>query len=303
MIVRTGHSTAQLKADDGQARLGAGGSCHHLTDTGGGAKQKRCDAYPQGLENTLEECCALCAPGNAINCSAWIHSGDKPGKKGMCWPMEYVIGTRPNPGNVIGGTIAPGPPPGPLPPQPPLPTTGECEYQPDTIYEQVAGGWQQRIEATSAGQCCAICRSLPQCFVANYQLTPQAAPTSLQSACILNGKTDLSRPTHKPNATACVVKTRPKPPAPAPAGAMNVLYFVSGKCKHVFSPFGSPKALESLNEEDAVRRRATRAAELRAGLHQSAEPRQVGCPRPDLHARLLPAVSSSALAFCSAPSR
>ena len=118
-------------------------------------------------------------------------------------------------------------PPG-VPPQPPLPTTGECEYQPDTIYEQAADGWQQRIETTSAGQCCAICRSLPECFVANYQLTPQAAPTDLQSACILNGKTDLSRPTHKPNATACVVKTRPPPPAPAPAGAMNVLYFVSG---------------------------------------------------------------------------
>lgn len=243
------------------------GSCHHLADTGGGAHQKRCDAYPAGLTNTVEECCALCAPGNDINCSAWIHRGDKPGKVGMCWPMEYVVGTRPNPGTVIGGKIDAAPPPpvpcsAPLkpcpsqpgayfcpggdttckyyPPQPPLPTSGECHYQPDTVYETPATGdsWEQRIETTSAGACCAICRSIPECTVANYEPIPEKLPNWVQSSCTMRGNVDLSRPTHVRNATACVVRTRPPPALPAPSGAMNVLYFVSDDARPELPSYG-----------------------------------------------------------------
>ena len=242
------------------------GACKHLANTGGGARQKRCGAYPHGLTNTtLQECCALCSPANTINCSAWIfHGGDKPG---MCWPMEYVVGTRPNPGTVIGGKIDSAPqPPAPCsvplkpcpskpgayfcpggdtickyyPPQPPLPTSGECHYQSDTVYEYPATGnsWEQRIETTSAGACCAICRSIPECTVANYEPIPEKLQTWVQSSCTMRGNVDLSRPTQRMNATACIVRTRPPPALPARPGAMNVLYFVSDDARPELPSYG-----------------------------------------------------------------
>ena len=234
----------KLKTDDEH------GACQHQLNTGGGAKQKRCDAYPQGLKTTLEECCGLCAPGNKINCSAWIHEGLKPGGTGMCWPMAWVEGTRPHTGAVIGGNIAPGPPPappGPIPPQPPLPNTDECHYRKNTVYEQAAAGdtWGQVIETTSAGACCAICRSIPECVVANYEPVFKPAVsrgghsvTSLASTCAMRGKVDLTRPTKKQNATACVVRTRPPPALPAPPGAMHVLYIVSDDLRPELPSYG-----------------------------------------------------------------
>ena len=240
--------SAKLKTDDEH------GACQHQLNTGGGGNQKRCDAYPEGLKNiTLDECCGLCAPGNKINCSAWIHTSWhklQPGGAGMCWPMAWVEGTRPKTGTVIGGHIVPGPPPappGPIPPQPPLPKTDECRYQKDTVYEQptAEGTWAQTVQTTGAGQCCAICRSIPECSVANYE--PVFRPpvsrgghnvTSLASACNMRGQMDLTRPTKKPNATACVVNTRPAPALPAPPGAMHVLYIVSDDLRPEMPSYG-----------------------------------------------------------------
>jgi hypothetical protein len=53
---------------------GVCGSFH--ADTGGGHREARVAAYPEGLMvHTMSECCQLCAPGNSINCSAWIYRG------------------------------------------------------------------------------------------------------------------------------------------------------------------------------------------------------------------------------------
>eukprot|EP01052_Picozoa_sp_SAG31_P007184 SAG31_NODE_339_length_17487_cov_20.764435_10_plen_148_part_00 len=51
---------------------------------------------------------------------------------------------------------------------------GECRFEDDTAYEAAASGdsWHDVVSTTSAGECCAICRSLPQCFVANYLSKP-----------------------------------------------------------------------------------------------------------------------------------
>jgi hypothetical protein len=241
--------------------------CAHLEDTGGGKDQKRCEAYPNGVANaTLASCCGLCAPDNTINCTSWIfHAAASGSGRGTCWPMEYAVGTRPNPGTVIGGTIRP-PPAGPIPPQPPLPSTGECSYTQDTAFDAPADGdtWLSHAQATSAGECCAICRSIPECHVSNFQppimikvrkrhfcplfilkmisLPRQARythrkhstqcrflakPNTIAGGCTLRGKVDMTKPTHIPNGTACLVKTRPAPARPAPAGGMNVLYIVS----------------------------------------------------------------------------
>lgn len=204
--------------------------CAHLEDTGGGKDQKRCEAYPNGVANaTLASCCGLCAPNNTINCTSWIfHAAASGSGRGTCWPMEYAVGTRPNAGTVIGGTIRP-PPAGPIPPQPPLPSTGECSYTQDTAFDVPADGdtWLSHAQATSAGECCAICRSIPECHVSNYQPPIMIKPNTIAGSCTLRGKVDMTKPTHTLNGTACVVKTRPAPARPAPAGGMNVLYIVS----------------------------------------------------------------------------
>eukprot|EP01052_Picozoa_sp_SAG31_P028887 SAG31_NODE_2826_length_5035_cov_2.062601_6_plen_296_part_00 len=83
-----------------------------LHDMGGGKNQARCPAYPDGAHvSTIDECCALCAPGNKINCTAWIYVKSNNHSGANCWPMLFTHGTRPNPGHFIGGTILPGPPP------------------------------------------------------------------------------------------------------------------------------------------------------------------------------------------------
>jgi hypothetical protein len=302
--------------------------CRHELDTGGGAAQLRVAAYPNGLPHTtMAACCALCAPGNTINCSAWIYQL----QSGHCWPMAWTKGTRSRPGIVIGGNIAPGPTPPPPPPpaqlqcsnssswwtdrgmttryyttftglkspadcctqcsrntscnawtyhsssaeceiapiatmaigkdkisgykvppvpgpaprpEPPpappspLPSTGECQYVTDTVYyaESTSGHgtkWHKQTQVTSAGQCCAICRTLPQCDVGNF-----IPIGGIYGKCSMWGGVNLSHPTHTPNAMACVVKTRPLPPKPAPAGALNVLYIVSDDARPELPSYG-----------------------------------------------------------------
>ena len=81
-----------------------------------------CAAYPRGVNNcTLEQCCALCGPGNTINCSAWAFTVDKnhPEEgRGHCNLLSWLAGTRSRNGSVVGGKISPPPPKPPKPPKP-----------------------------------------------------------------------------------------------------------------------------------------------------------------------------------------
>ena len=122
---------------------------------------------------------------------------------------------------------------------------GECHFEVDTAYEQPAAGddWRHDVDTTSAGECCAICRSLPECHVGNYVSKPPSRQHRggnwfIAGRCYMRGKVDLTKPTIKPNVTACVVGTRPAPVQPPPPGARNVLYMVSDDCRPELPNYG-----------------------------------------------------------------
>lgn len=135
--------------------------------------------------------------GLNVSCNAWTYYDTLPSPS--CELAPFATITYP-PQNVTSGSTTPPTWQPPAPP-PPLPTTGECQYVNDTIYNEPAAGdtWEQKTATTSAGQCCAICRTLPQCAVSNYQPTPWDADTV--GTCTMRGQVNLSRPTHVPNAT------------------------------------------------------------------------------------------------------
>eukprot|EP01050_Picozoa_sp_SAG11_P028017 SAG11_NODE_7326_length_1160_cov_1.339303_1_plen_179_part_00 len=122
--------------------------------------------------------------------------------------------------------------------------TGECSFRAGTAYEAAIAGddWFSVVDATSPGQCCAICRSLPACFVGNYMsLAPRKAGGgnwNIAGRCYMRGQVDLTKPTLKPNVTACAVKTRPAPATLPPEGARNVLYMVSDDCRPELPNYG-----------------------------------------------------------------
>tara|TARA_B110000208_G_scaffold176848_1_gene223557 strand:+ start:151 stop:3924 length:3774 start_codon:yes stop_codon:yes gene_type:complete len=176
------------------------------------------------------DCCAMC--GRNASCNAWTY-WHKNGNACELAPFATIGYTS----NVTSGSTTP-PTWQPPVPQPPLPTTGECHYVLDTVYDKPLAGdkWTKKIETTSAGQCCAICRTLPACLVSNYE--PEPWTGDVNGACTMRGQVNLSRPTHVPNATACIVKTRPPPPLPTPPHAMNVLYIVSDDARPEMPSFG-----------------------------------------------------------------
>eukprot|EP01050_Picozoa_sp_SAG11_P009587 SAG11_NODE_912_length_6580_cov_2.243018_7_plen_401_part_00 len=121
--------SAHQQVDTDAGSCGSCGVCWS-----GGVCQQRCATYPHGLDNqTLEQCCAKCAPGNGINCSAWswrVRDPGGDGDVGECVLFSWLAGTRNRTGSVVGGTVAPRPParhplhpphPPPPPPAPPAP--------------------------------------------------------------------------------------------------------------------------------------------------------------------------------------
>ena len=179
------------------------------------------------------DCCAQC--GRNASCNAWTYTQTPTGQYCQLAPFA-TLGSKASP-NVTSGSTTPPTWERPEPP-PPLPTTGECKYAQDTVYEVPSGGddWRKKITTTSAGQCCAICRTVPECLVSNY--LPDPSTRDVQGVCDLRGHVNLSLPTHVPNATACIVKTRPPPPQPTPPRAMNVLYIVSDDARPEMPSFG-----------------------------------------------------------------
>ena len=176
------------------------------------------------------DCCAQCSRN--ASCNAWTYNTVH---QPFCATAPFAMITYGQ--NLTSGTTSP-PTWQPPEPAPPLPATGECQYVQDTVYDTAAAGdtWRLQVEATSAGQCCSICRSLPECSVSHYQPAPWTG--DVNGPCDMRGKVDLSRPTHVPNSTACVVKTRPAPPRPPPPRAMNVLYIVSDDARPEMPSFG-----------------------------------------------------------------
>ena len=197
------------------------------------------------------DCCALCERN--ASCNAWTYyDWHNPTSDCVLAPFAMIsYGV-----NLTSGSTTP-PTWQPPAPQPPLPTTGECHYVQDTVYDvpfAVAGdNWQKSVDATSAGQCCAICRTLAECSVSNYQ--PEPWTGDALGSCTLRGQVNLSHPTHVLNATACVVKTRPAAPQPAPPGAMNVLYIVSDDARPEMPSFG-----QDCRDPDAFPGRSSRIA-------------------------------------------
>ena len=181
------------------------------------------------------DCCMQC--GRNASCNAWTYR--QVSNFQYCQLAPFAI--LPNGGhdspNITSGSTTPPTWERPEPPAP-LPTTGECQYVQDTVYDEPAAGdnWQKKITTTSAGQCCAICRTQPECLVSNY--VPDPSTRDVVGSCDLRGRVNLSRPTHVVNATACVVKTRPPPPQPTPPRAMNVLYIVSDDMRPEAPSFG-----------------------------------------------------------------
>jgi iduronate 2-sulfatase len=177
------------------------------------------------------DCCAQCSRNTS--CTAWTYYVKPPTSYCQLAPFA-TISYGPN---LTSGSTTP-PTWQPPEPPPPLPTTGECQYVQGTVYNEPVAhdNWQKQIDTSSAGQCCAICRTLPECLVSNYVPTPWLG--DVQGACTMRGKVNLSHPTHVPNATACIVKTRPPPPQPTPPGAMNVLYIVSDDARPEMPSYG-----------------------------------------------------------------
>jgi len=185
------------------------------------------------LESTSPgDCCALC--GRNESCNAWTFYDTPPSPQ--CELAPFATISYPHQ-NVTSGSTTPPTWQPPAPP-PPLPTTGECQYVNDTSYDVPVAGdtWKKATATASAGQCCAICRTLPECAVSNYQ--PTAWVGGAVGTCTMRGQVNLSRPTHVPNATACIVKIRPPPTLPTPALAMNVLYIVSDDARPEMPSFG-----------------------------------------------------------------
>ena len=179
------------------------------------------------------DCCAQC--GRNASCNAWTHWIQPNGP--YCQLAPFATSGVGGGVNITSGSTTPPTWERPEPP-PPLPTTGECQYVQDTVYDEPSAGdkWRKKITTTSAGQCCAICRTVPECLVSNY--LPDPSTRDVQGSCDLRGQVNLSRPTHVPNATACIVKTRPPPPQPTPPRAMNVLYIVSDDARPEMPSFG-----------------------------------------------------------------
>ena len=179
-------------------------------------------------------CCALC--GHNASCNAWTLRVTPSGHSCQLAPFA-TMNKVDRSGNTTSGSTTP--PTWERPePLPPLPTTGECQYVQDTVYDEPVAGdkWQKIIPTTSAGQCCAICRTVPECAVSNY--LPDPSTRDVHGSCNLRGQVNRSRPTHVPNATACIVKTRPPQPQPTPPRAMNVLYIVSDDARPEMPSFG-----------------------------------------------------------------
>jgi hypothetical protein len=121
---------------------------------------------------------------------------------------------------------------------------GECHF-----HEGVAYGvpihndtWRHQMSVTSAGECCARCRAIPQCHVGNYVAQPPrkegGGHWNISGVCWMRGQVDLTKPKSMPNRTACVVGTRPPPIHSPPASAKNVLYIVSDDCRPELPSYG-----------------------------------------------------------------
>jgi len=215
-----------------KAPLQCGNQTGWFTDRGTTTSQSPGSAMVPGVESAAD-CCAHCSRN--ASCNAWTYNTQHANPFGSCQVAPFVMfAFGPN---LTSGSTNP-PTWQPPEPAPPLPATGECQYVQDTEYDAAAAGdkWRLQIDTTSAGQCCAICRALPECHVSHYLPSPWMG--DIQGTCSMRGKVDLSRPTHVPNSTACVVKTRPPPPQPAPPRAMNVLYIVSDDARPEMPSFG-----------------------------------------------------------------
>ena len=105
--------------------------------------------------------------------------------------------------------------------QPDAPLTvseSPCTFVPDTAYATPTPGAEGiflRLPMTSKWECCSICRRNPRCFVGNFVAGKNGnhgkRSTGMTGDCFLRGQVDTTKPTHKPNATACVVRQRAGP--------------------------------------------------------------------------------------------
>ena len=121
-----------------------------------------------------------------------------------------------------------------------------CRFVSDTAYETATPGAEgvfQRLPMTSKWECCAICRRNPRCFVGNFVADKKGnhgklGNWNITGDCYFRGQVDTTKPTAKPNVTACVVRQRGEPVRPAPPGALNVLYIVSDDMRPELPVYG-----------------------------------------------------------------
>ena len=106
--------------------------------------------------------------------------------------------------------------------QPDAPLTvseSPCTFVPDTAYATPTPGAEGvflRLPMTSKWECCSICRRNPLCFVGNFVADKNGnhgkrSNWNITGDCFLRGQVDTTKPTHKPNVTACVVRRRAGP--------------------------------------------------------------------------------------------
>ena len=94
-----------------------------------------------------------------------------------------------------------------------------CTFVPDTVYATPTPGAEGvflRLSMTSKWECCSICRRNPLCFVGNFVADKNGnhgkrSNWNMTGDCFLRGQVDTTKPTHKPNVTACVVRRRAEP--------------------------------------------------------------------------------------------
>eukprot|EP00035_Acanthoeca_spectabilis_P029845 m.6657 g.6657 ORF g.6657 m.6657 type:complete len:652 (+) comp3870_c0_seq1:1-1956(+) len=131
-------------------------------------------------------------------------------------------------------------------PLPSTPPNSPCNFVPGTAFETAVPGGEGvilKMPMTSQWECCAVCRREPRCFVGNYVADTKGnhgkpSDWNITGVCYMRGRVDTTKPTAKPNVTACLVEQRPPPMQPTPKGALNVLYVVSDDMRPELPPYG-----------------------------------------------------------------
>jgi hypothetical protein len=125
-----------------------------------------------------------------------------------------------------------------------------CNFHADTAFEAALDKFQQKVQATSKEECCAVCQGTPQCFVGNYvawngTYPPYSknTPVHIYGSCWMRGKINTSQPTTKSGTTACLVEEPAPKVKAAPKGAKNVLYIVADDMRPDLPCYGQSQVI------------------------------------------------------------